>query len=124
MADKRKDKNAALEAQVHQSLTDMGWAAPESESDVRRAEAELSDSPATLPPALTDPASIFDTEAARGFAVSETIKFSPSAGVSQNLARAAREGGQISPEIEERMRRDRKAAEDACEEDQDGQDIG
>jgi hypothetical protein len=41
--------------------------------------------------------------------------------VEAGLARAAREGGRLSPEIEEAMRRDRDAAED--EFDHHGPDV-
>ena len=48
---------------------------------------------------------------ASGFANLKPSLFSPDAQVEENLARAARKGGKIPSEIEERMRRDRKDAE-------------
>ncbi|HUU59057.1 MAG TPA: hypothetical protein VMZ50_05905 [Phycisphaerae bacterium] len=114
------DDDEALAADVHEAMKLMGWTVPESEDDVRRAEQELPASAAPLPGALADPKAVFDGKAACGFADLKTPSFPPDAAGEDHLARAAREGGPIPPEIEERMRRDREQAERESDREQNG----
>ncbi|KPK85459.1 MAG: hypothetical protein AMJ81_03545 [Phycisphaerae bacterium SM23_33] len=107
---------------MHQALKSMGWAVPEAEDEVRRAEAELAQSPAALPESLADAAAVFEARAG-GPDEARVVSFPAEAASEDHLARAAREGGPIPSEIEERMRRDREAAERELEKDHDGQDV-
>ena len=107
-----------LQRNVHEALKSIGWTAPECEDDVRRAEAESAAGAAPLPGSLADAAAVFEGKAGGGLANVCPAAFSPDAQVEENLARAARGGGKIPPEIEERMRRDREDAEDALEQEE------
>ena len=109
---------------VHDALLSAGWAIPESEADVRRAEEALADGPAALPESLCDPAAAW-RRAERTDAPGVRIAPFPSAGeAAENLARAARDGGEIPPEIEEILRRDRRAAEEELDRNEHGEDVG
>jgi hypothetical protein len=125
MADRPKGRDPSDGAQrallrdVHEALKSAGWAMPQSEDDVRRAEGRIAESPAALPEALRDPAGAVE-RAARP----EPLALPPGRQAAENLARAAREGGEVPPEIEEIMRRDRRAAEEAFDEDHHGEDVG
>ena len=108
--------NDALEQDVHGAMKSLHWAVPESEADVRLAEAELSASAISLPEALSDAPAVLDGKAACGVADVKSFAFPSDPTSEENLARAAREGGKIPPEIEERMRRDRQSAEEQARE--------
>ncbi len=99
--------NENLESTVRRAMQSLGWLIPESPEDVAQAEAELEDDPISLPPALRDSQGSFDRQ------VDEQPQYKQvptNAELERNLARAAREGGQITPEVEERMRSDREEA--------------
>ena len=126
MASKRRKPASggeALDSEVHEALRSLGWVAPECEDDVRRAETELSASAAPLPESLIDAATVFAPKAACGFAKVLSPCFPSDPQTEDNLARAARQGGEIPPEIEEKMRRDRQDAERKLNQDENGQDI-
>jgi hypothetical protein len=116
----KKDRKAAkrhtpddedIAPDVHQAAKSLGWVVPQSEEDVLQAERELSKQPAALPEELQDPKEVFERGAACGAAESKSLEFPPDPDIDATLNRAAREGGRITPEIEERMRQDREAAE-------------
>jgi|SRR5215213_95695 len=100
-----------LDRKIYDAMRLKGWVIPQTVEDVLRAEAELDDEGCDdLPAELMDPYAILRRETAR------PIKVRPlhSAGdreAEKHLARAARDGGEIPPEIEERMKRDRATAE-------------
>lgn len=99
-----------LHAALREAMLDLGWIPPTTEQEFAELEAQLEAAPPELPPELTaikDP-----TEAPRFSqeAVPTIIPF-PQTEVQQNLARAACRGGQISPDIQARMRQDRTEAE-------------
>ena len=100
-----------LEADVHDALRAMGCVVPQSEGDVLRAEQELVAAEAGLPGALQDPAAVLYGRAPQAERSARVIRFPPDPDIGATLARAAREGAAIPPEIEEAMRRDREAAE-------------
>ena len=129
------------EQDVYEALKSSGWMVPECDDDVRRAEAELSQALAPLPESLADPQAVFEGQAAPpsaaspgtapgavspgtsprdacGLAALRLSVFPPDPQTEHNLARAARQGGNIPPEIEEKMHRDRKTAEDASQQDE------
>ncbi len=128
MAKKPKPKgrpgraDPGLEREVHDALKRLGWVIPQSEDQVRAAEAEQAGRGAPLPASIADPAKVLGRRP--GGAELKLSVFQPGPADQENLARAAREGGKIPPEIEERMRRDRQAAEEAFEREEHGEDVG
>ena len=114
------DADRALECDVHEALKAMGWLMPESEAEVQPAEAEVPERAAPLPAALLDPDKVFT---GRSGAAAPLQALPLDTVADEHLARAARAGGPIPPEIEERMRRDRQAAEDELDQSDDGQAI-
>ncbi len=107
------DDDQTLANDVNQAMASLGWRVPECEEDVRRAEEELTASVTALPASLGDAETVFTGKARAESADVKTPEFSPDVQAEQDLARAARQGAAIPPEIERRMRRDREAAEDA-----------
>ena len=86
-------------------------AVPTDEESVGEAEAALAESEMTLPEQLRDV-----TAGRRGADRRVRVDVSlypaqPDADIDATLRRAAREGGHITPEIEQRMRRDREQAQ-------------
>jgi len=104
------DRPGEAAARLHAVLAELGWAPPRDESAVRRAEA-LPAEPADLPAALADPAAVLAGHAGEGEQAGWVLPPPADADIDATLARAAREGGAISPEVEQRMRRDRELAE-------------
>ena len=114
---KRTAAERALADDVRAAAGELGWLMPRDPDAVRRAEAELGPGPMHLPESLADAADVFDSPS--GLDCGASTPFPRDADVDATLARAAREGGAIAPEIEQRMRRDRAAAErQADDEDQ------
>jgi len=110
MSRKRKDDiPGASERDVHAALVAMGWSPPTGEDDVAALEAQLRGQTLELLAELTDPAAVF--ERAAPDAEATVLRFPDAPDIDATLARAAREGGTVTPEIEEIMRRDRAAAE-------------
>jgi len=114
--DRKPDKREAdgsddLEREVDEAMTSLGWKVPQTEDEVLRAEAELAENPAPLPDELTDPAEVFDRAPGQTEAGTGPLLFPTDQDIEADLARAARDGGPIPPEIEEVLRRDREAAE-------------
>ncbi|HUS91207.1 MAG TPA: hypothetical protein VM695_05120 [Phycisphaerae bacterium] len=101
---------ADIAAELFEALGSAGWIVPLCERDVAAAEARLGDAPGELPGPLADPSAVLSGARSGGDAAG-VIVFPPDADIDATLARAAREGGAIAPEIEQAMRRDRDAAE-------------
>jgi len=105
-------EDAELVGDVHEALLAMGWVAPQREADVRRAEEDLPAQPAPpLPEALRDPQAVFDRPDGRADTPPVLPLPAGADDIEATLNRAAREGGRITPEIDQAMRRDRQAAE-------------
>jgi hypothetical protein len=132
MSTKRPDHKStseddpALCRQVLAALDSLGWLPPRDESAVAASERELAGRAVPLPAELASPKAAWAWAWARGKAARPaggpaTLKLPHAPDVEAGLARAAREGGRLTPEIEEAMRRDRQAAED--EFDQHGPDV-
>ena len=99
-----------LEQQVYEAFLARGWIIPQTEGDVSRAEAEMAaDEHKELPPELCDPYAVLRRAQGVGGRVTALQPVDPE--TSELLARAARAGKDIPPEIDERMRRDREMAE-------------
>ena len=110
MSRKRKsDTPAASEQDVHAALVAMGWVPPTAEQDIAAVEVQLRESPVKPPAELADPAAVLDRPIRQ--AAPTVLHFPDAPDIDATLARAAREGGAVTPEVEEVMRRDRTAAE-------------
>ena len=99
-----------LERKIYATLRSKGLIIPITAQEVLDAEAMMKGNMIELPEELRDPEVILNRSKQK-----LSIKFSPLSSsnkeMEENLARAAREDGNISPEIEERMRKDREVAE-------------
>jgi len=106
---KTKPDRSTLEREVMRAMRGEGWLAPETEEEVLETEGKLASERITMPTSLDHPRELLHRPIEIRTAQS---KLAPkSSEVEENLARAAREGGKISPEVEQRMKRDRDAAE-------------
>ena len=105
------EDDEALLSETRHAMQSLGWLLPDGEQAVALAEAALAGRAVPLPPGLMrppDPSGESLTEV--GLAV-RPLRGPMADDIGANLARAAREGGAIGPEIEEQMRQDRLAAE-------------
>jgi hypothetical protein len=89
----------------------MGWVVPQDEAAVQAVEGKLAAEAITLPEAMRDADSVFRGPPQAAGVEPRPIAFSGDVDIEAGLARAAREGGTITPEVAELMRRDRQAAE-------------
>jgi hypothetical protein len=92
------------------ALRALGWAMPRTAAEVAAVEARLASEQVELPESLRDADALLQRRPGR------VVPFRPREAdaheaARENLARAARDGAEISPEIEERMREDREQAE-------------
>ena len=110
-----KIKNTTdFDKEVYEILRAAGWTFPETPAEVEQVEREHAENPVELPEHLSDAAKVFnmmhlplaDSNPAG------VLPFPRSDSVRSNLARAAREGGEISKDLAERMHQDRRKAED------------
>lgn len=118
----------ALDRRTFDCLRNAGWIFPTTPDDIRLSDEALGPPP-PLPPELADGGALFDRIVAKGETPEDDeppdgrrpsrthrapIHRLPSAEereIGEAFARAAREGGDIPPEVEERMRRAREAQE-------------
>lgn len=98
------------ERTLYDALRLGGELLPQNVEDVRRAEAELAECPIPVPVNFQDPYAVLDNADAHAPSI---LPLSLAANQTVNdlkeLARAAREGGEITSEIEGRMKRDKAA---------------
>jgi len=100
-----------LELQVCEAFLARGWIIPQTEADVSRAEAEMAAEVCEeLPSKLRDPCAVLRRSLERR---AKVLSLQPAEDdeTTEHMARAARSGKAIPPEIEERMRQDRETAE-------------
>jgi len=108
--DKRsKPDSRTLESEILRAMHDEDWLAPETEDAVTRAEARLAGEKVTIPTSFERPRDLLRHSGK--IRIIRRSERSEQNEARENLARAAREGGKISPEIEERMKADRDHAE-------------
>ncbi len=93
---------------THEVIRQAGWTIPTDEESVAAAEARLANDMPPLPEALRNPA--FPSAADNASAGKVVPLYDPTI-LAAPMARAARQGGSVSPEIEEIMKKDREAAE-------------
>jgi hypothetical protein len=103
------DEDPQLLSAIHAAMSRAGWQPPIEEADVRQAERELS-AAGPMPASLNDLDAVF-TRGGGDSAKPRPLVLLATDPVGSELARAARQGGSISPEVLERMKADRKAAE-------------
>ena len=103
------EEDQRLHRLIHSALERDGSLIPVSPEAVARAEAELENDEIELPTSLAT----FDKalERANENRHVKCVPLKLDASMEENLARAAREGGKISPDVEARMQKDRAAAE-------------
>lgn len=101
---RRVSDNELLRA-MHQAH----WFVPETAEEVAKAEAEIGDAVTDRPTSFQNPLNLLEQEIRLNYV--NCISPNDNNEVTEGLARAAREGGVISPEVEERMKRDRDTAE-------------
>ena len=110
---RNEDKPApgeGLGAELHRALSSLGWRLPESEDEIAEVEQWADEHPPHVPPEVADPARALARPRGRAIPL-RPVSLEAGDAIEENLARAAREGGSIPPEIEERMRKDREDAE-------------
>lgn len=99
-----------LDEAIYNSMVSLGWVVQLEEGTLKNDERLCEQSEFDLPRGLTDPVAVIKKIRQReADAKKRIISFDQH--TAENLARAAREGSEITPEIEKRMRRDRKTSE-------------
>lgn len=99
-----------LERKIYATLRAKGLIIPITAQEVLDAETLMKGNMVEIPKELRDPEVILN-RAKQKLSIKSSPLFSSNKEVEENLARAAREDGNISPEIDDRMRKDREAAE-------------
>jgi hypothetical protein len=109
-SDKAKPfRHPSLGAILQRALVLKQQCLPETEDEVAAFEKVLSVSPVVLPTRLQDP---YDFLVPRAPPRSPGVRTNaPARELEEDLARAAREGGETTPEVEARMKQDRLRAE-------------
>jgi hypothetical protein len=107
----RKPDVRKLERQILRAMRAEGWLAPETVPEVLETEKTLADDQIEVSDASFERVRALLQSTATPKVIQLSKPKAEPMDLSENLARAAREGGTVSQEIEERMRRDRDAAE-------------
>ena len=94
---------------VQSALLKKGLRLPVSEEEVAAAEDEVAKGDVRLPPSVADPPDFLTPP--RPLKPRFARHAREPTELEEEMARAAREGGEITPDIEEKMRRDRLEAE-------------
>jgi len=103
----RNCEDIDLDKLVHDAMKNDGLLLPTTKEEVEREEARQEEETISIPESLKDPFKILERN--QPPILNKRIITDKKA--DEGLARAAREGGDILPEIEEKMRRDREEAE-------------
>ena len=106
----KKPDSCALDREILHAMHDEDWLAPETEEAVKRAEARLAGEKITVPTSFEHPRDLL-RRSGKIRIIRRSDRNSQSDEAREDLARAARQGGTMSPEIEERMKADRDRAE-------------
>ena len=107
------DEDERLAGEIDEAMAALGWRVPATEEEVARAEAAAA--PVAMPAGMADPEAAFTR--ARQESPPRVVAFPGDADVDAAMARAAREGGRLTPEVRETMRRDRQAAQKKMDDD-------
>src|SRR5690349_20788727 len=100
--------DAEAERLLYEMMLQSGWLIPQTPADVERAEKEMQ-MPAELPQSLRDPLAVLDGRTPVRLAPPPSVAADLTA--AENMACAARHGGEIPPEVRAKMEQDRKQAE-------------
>lgn len=109
----RGNKRKLTDEELEKAVTDaigMAFGIPQTPENVQAAEKELEASRVDLPSGLADPYRVLD-QPSRRIRFRNPFEVDQDPGLEENLAQAARDGGEISPEVKQQMQRDREAAE-------------
>lgn len=106
---RREAAHERLEADTYEAMVRLGWSMPTDDEAVRSAEDALAAESVALPAPLRDAGGVWSGRAEAK--VRPLLDVDDGGQIAGPLARAAREGGRIGPEIEQRMRADRLRAE-------------
>lgn len=104
------ESSVDLQRAVHDAMVDLGWIPPTTEEEFADLEVRLQEEPVELPPELAAIQDPLDAPRFSGCGSPKTFPL-PRSETQENLARVAREGGEIPPEVAERMQRDRAETE-------------
>ncbi|MCP4754256.1 MAG: hypothetical protein GY866_25495 [Proteobacteria bacterium] len=105
---KQKLTDEAICDATYEAIRQAGWIIPTDEASVAKAEALLANDMPDLPPKLRD---LEFPSAADNPSAGKVVPLWDPEVLSAPMARAAREGGEISPEVERIMKHDREIAE-------------
>jgi len=108
--DRNTPSDAQTERWVYDALRLEGRLLPASNEEIAELEAEIAADPVALPESLQDAAAVYERIHKRTRPPS-AIPSPVQNDAVEGLARAAREGGEITPEVQAQMREDREAAE-------------
>lgn len=111
--DRIKD-GTEFDKEVYEALRAAGWTFPETPAEVEQVEQEHAENPVELPEHLSDADKVFNM---MHLPLADNnpegvLPFPRSNSVRSDLARAAREGGEISKDLAGHMHRDRRKARD------------
>lgn len=98
-----------LEDELLHAMRTAGWLVPETVDEVAKAEVEIAKTNISRPTSFNEPFTLLKKKIRGNYVNSVTV--AENVEVTENLARAAREGGVISPTVERRMREDRDYTE-------------
>jgi len=102
-----KKRSVGLGRLIAETARSKNLLLPETEEEIAAAETEVAGLSIDLPPRLRNPLAFLDADGSFRLGVVQAAPGGDDTTV-EGLARAAREGGTITSEIEERMRRDRE----------------
>ena len=102
-------RRSVSESELLRAMHKAQWFVPETAEEVAKAEAEIEGTEVQRPTSFHNPLDWLEQDLRLNYV--NCISPNDKDEVTEGLARAAREGGVISPEVEKRMKRDREAAE-------------
>ena len=97
------------EASLIEALRRGGFITPETDEEARQCLDRFGDSSTKLPPALQDADAAVSRILGESINLPDQLRNKPETEQAHSLRRAAREGGEFTPEIEEEMRKAREA---------------
>lgn len=113
----RNDQNID-ESIIRRAMLELKWVIPTTPEEVELAESHLNADLPQLPPELANPLDVLERTSSPSAQCSHPLVPPNDTTVQENLARAAREGGKIPADVQERMKQDRDDAERNSDEQQ------
>lgn len=99
------------ESLIRRAMLELKWVIPTTPEEVEQAESLLRDDTIQLPAELANPLDVLERASTPPARHSNPQVLPKDTAVQENLARAAREGGTIPADVQERMKQDRDDAE-------------